>query len=437
LIENLTKFSGRQINQINTSKGIPEPLKCAYPEQKICLSTYSVLNYRKIQDIPTSMYSNYSNPFLMERSGAFHASSRSTGLSPGYSNSFEAFGPPVQSPEKMESMNPVNESYTSFTATPRESVEGLSPAPAIKNSFGNIQTTEKLPQLSPLKTAKAFTWWEKLAQKNNSPSPPKSAGYLDDTKSKPSFLERIISKNFDTIVESNNLDLNTRLDHQQSDRKENIIYKDGHELHELILNDSKSVGIDEDAIEDEFADRFTMESDSTGDYSKSDISTLADGRSQIFSRTSRRSSGLRSPTKELFAKKKNDSMARERVKKTSKIECFLCYESFQDNLSTKFMCKSSIELTYDCHIQIHKECLPLIETKPCPCAFNEEKVSQSFFRVFTSILKNYRTFLMKPASINESQEDSNITNQYFQKEQFIADFDNESKVNLIFKAAIC
>ena len=52
-----------------------------------------------------------------------------------------------------------------------------------------------------------------------------------------------------------------------------------------------------------------------------------------------------------------------------------------------------------CNIVVHKYCIPVIEGNPCTCIYNEKKIQGSFFKVFTSILKNYRSFIIVPPEL--------------------------------------
>jgi hypothetical protein len=83
-------------------------------------------------------------------------------------------------------------------------------------------------------------------------------------------------------------------------------------------------------------------------------------------------------------------------------------------------------LILDCHLTIHADCLEMSDFSPCTFLFSEERVSMSFFKVFTSLMRNYRAFF-KPNRVIDDQVDG-LQSYGFKPEEFIADFDSESRV---------
>ncbi|KAJ3178675.1 hypothetical protein HK101_010125 [Irineochytrium annulatum] len=123
-----------------------------------------------------------------------------------------------------------------------------------------------------------------------------------------------------------------------------------------------------------------------------------------------------------------------------KCECKLC--------TTKRRGLSNARLA--CGFSIHSKCLPLIECHPCINTFNDRKIQASFLKVFTSLLKNYRTCLVIPEPLKRAMEEDaarkgsevdlcltpSIANiqgmnlvleDWFKKEDFINGQDKESK----------
>jgi hypothetical protein len=417
----LEKYSGKNSIGYMNSRGVPESYKCAFPDNKLCLKSDSILNYRKVKDIPTAMYNNYKNAFLMEKSGS---TSRPASGKP-VDDSFESVNV-VRSPERV-----IGESIESFVGSPRESVVSAG------TSFTSSRLTDKQSQAlsqtssSNSEPKKALSWWEKM---NNKPHPaelPERSKIESGPKTKtPNFFERLLSKSPEKEVALNE-DLTTPVVSRKApsaiarlnSSDESVIYLDGHEYHELIRNEIKFADIEEEEGAEEFADRFTIGSESSGEITKSEVSTMTtDHRSQVFSRRSKLTSVLsdRLSNKPAFGRKKADTYARERVKKENKDECFLCNEPF--NLEPKkLMCKH-------CHIQIHHSCSKLSQDSPCTVSFNEEKIAFSFYKIFLSLLKDYRQYLKKPeVNANIPTYDDNLANQWFRKADFISEFDHDTK----------
>ena len=77
---------------------------------------------------------------------------------------------------------------------------------------------------------------------------------------------------------------------------------------------------------------------------------------------------------------------------------------------------------------IHSECIPLTGSLPCTFTFNDEKISMSFFKVFTSLMKNYRSFF-RPEEVAPDQDDGgDLASFGFKKDDFILDFESEIRV---------
>ena len=79
----------------------------------------------------------------------------------------------------------------------------------------------------------------------------------------------------------------------------------------------------------------------------------------------------------------------------------------------------------DCHLLIHEDCIPLTGCIPCSFTFNDEKISNSFFKVFTSLMKNYRTFFDPKTAAASDNEGEGLAALGFKKDEFILDFESE------------
>lgn len=74
---------------------------------------------------------------------------------------------------------------------------------------------------------------------------------------------------------------------------------------------------------------------------------------------------------------------------------------------------------------MHASCLELSDNSPCPLMFNEDRIRQAFFHVFTALLKNYKTCLIIPPN---GLEEFNSTSDVFSQEKFLLEFSIEAKV---------
>jgi hypothetical protein len=100
------------------------------------------------------------------------------------------------------------------------------------------------------------------------------------------------------------------------------------------------------------------------------------------------------------------------------------YDAAEDqNESTDLVncrfCKGYGELLLKCSIcslHVHGHCAEIVQGHPCKSIFNECKLQLAFFKVFTSLLKNYRFYLI-PDSVDE----------YFKKDEFIGMADKECR----------
>lgn len=68
---------------------------------------------------------------------------------------------------------------------------------------------------------------------------------------------------------------------------------------------------------------------------------------------------------------------------------------------------------------------------PCPKFFKEKKIQLTFFKIFTSLLKNYRSFLKKGATNNLEllyDDIQDVGDDWFDKSGFINSTEKDSKV---------
>ncbi|KAJ3226977.1 hypothetical protein HDU81_006988 [Chytriomyces hyalinus] len=135
---------------------------------------------------------------------------------------------------------------------------------------------------------------------------------------------------------------------------------------------------------------------------------------------------------------KGDSNA----KPEDNLTCRICLESLSSSEDiTALKCQF-------CKATIHTSCLPLVEGSPCVTFFNEKKIQYSFFKVFTSLLKNYRAFLVVPEKLKQAKlEEAEkggaapgmsativgldlVPDDWFKKAEFLASVDRESRAYL-------
>ncbi|KAJ3330361.1 hypothetical protein HDU76_005873 [Blyttiomyces sp. JEL0837] len=141
----------------------------------------------------------------------------------------------------------------------------------------------------------------------------------------------------------------------------------------------------------------------------------------------------------------SNMMKGDLVPKPDENSCRLCCDKLREE-------QDSVVLKCEyCNWTIHYNCLPMVDGSPCSSFFNEKKIQGSFFKVFTSIMKNYRTFLVVPdqvkraaaantASASDSQHSltaaENVTttqgmdlilDDWFKKDDFLASLDRDAK----------
>ena len=82
-----------------------------------------------------------------------------------------------------------------------------------------------------------------------------------------------------------------------------------------------------------------------------------------------------------------------------------------------------------CKGVIHSSCSVLVDCLPCTQLFKEKKLQTAFLKFFTSILQNYRPYLI-PASLEALNQDQGFT-EFFRKADFVAASDKETKPFLL------
>ncbi|RKO95326.1 hypothetical protein CAUPRSCDRAFT_12968 [Caulochytrium protostelioides] len=60
---------------------------------------------------------------------------------------------------------------------------------------------------------------------------------------------------------------------------------------------------------------------------------------------------------------------------------------------------------------MHSECVPLLDQCPCSALFDEGKIQQSFLKVFTALLKNYRQYLSVPEVYRHALREKELRNE--------------------------
>lgn len=92
-----------------------------------------------------------------------------------------------------------------------------------------------------------------------------------------------------------------------------------------------------------------------------------------------------------------------------------------------------------CSIMIHDECLNDVVYPCIPACFDEPKVLEAFLRVFSSLLRNYRSFLINndnttTSRANDDNEFETIEdiNELFRKDLFLKTLDKDEKVINLF-----
>ncbi|KAJ8331147.1 hypothetical protein QVD99_005806 [Batrachochytrium dendrobatidis] len=228
-----------------------------------------------------------------------------------------------------------------------------------------------------------------------------------------------------------------------------------HEVETVSHNASKFEDVEE------LADRFGLDSQSSDDYTRSEVSMDTRNNAGRFTLGGRRMGGgstagstiattpsyMNFDTRDRRHSSINSALMlsrRETVRTNEVPVCRMCRKNLDIKLHKVFMCEC-------CHIQIHSGCIALTDAHPCGIVFSEEKIRYDFFRMFTSLLKTYRNHLgglfksgsgmsrikmalngsNRNAKQGPDQTDINPLElngeDWFHKQEFLSDFDTETR----------
>ncbi|KAJ3367898.1 hypothetical protein HDU91_000999 [Kappamyces sp. JEL0680] len=245
LVQHLEKHSGQTHHAIK--RGVPETMKAAFPLGRLQLSTAeSCIGARKIQDIPQSMYTTYSNAFLLEKASGIkrganlsspsndhvhhsgnlgsafglassHASVSSAQATSASSTTSASFRVPPPLPPPLKGASDslavvdegvIRESIGSFgNPTPRHSVprspydssivSDRSATPDIMVAMHQAiidgpPESQPAPSSEPSKSAAKIPWWQKMTTSSSFVPAPKDEGLADKPKSPRSFFDKLL-----------------------------------------------------------------------------------------------------------------------------------------------------------------------------------------------------------------------------------------------------
>jgi hypothetical protein len=433
LLAHLERYSGQSHHAIK--RGVPESMKYCFPNGRLQLSsTKSAINTRRIQDIPTSMYSTYSNAFLAEKANGgkkftskpsslvTHSSDvRSSTSSTNFSTTSMSA---VSGPSFRTASNPsprsvlkisdslaavdeslIRESLGSFGPTPRHSIPAQRFADNLTNDLNimpesDINVSDNLmlemhqalidgthhdDQTGPstlFKSPKNPNWWQKMTSSATTSTPKFNTEIKNSGQNKSlSFFDKLLGVHVSqsvSIIPSSQLAINTSLNESPEMESPPAIsitndpmgqspnlatIKEGHVFHELCLTDKSeeaNIELDEEPAdgEDEFADRFTPDSNSSDDVSRSDIS-IATAGTQMFTTKSQRVAGQsRTTGKGAIKKKPVDSptmLRTEKVKCVDTHQCWLCNEELNARKHSILMCQCTL-LNPNCRLPYPNPC---------------------------------------------------------------------------------
>ena len=340
LVTSLEKYSGSPLqSKVEIPRAtLPLYMQSAFPKEKLSLtSTDSVLEYRKIRDIPRIVYDTFRNSFLGEKAGKVVTRSSASNSSNmhGISQSFESISKPVpQPPRPMEPVPLKSQPATiinlnsdldlgrdSFMASTMPSQADLKKDPevaAVKAEEPTNITVTTTPTIAPRIFQRTPSFFERLLNMAPNPQPPPPP---------------VILQSADSSIDS---ELSDQLGEYVKETFEKIIHQDGHELHQLLCHLGSQANIDNEESED-YVDRFTTVSFDSDDVTKSDSGTQTDSKSVVSTRSQRGSRP--SKTWEVFGRKKTENPKIEKIRKTCKPECGLCFTHFDFRVDDAFMCK--------------------------------------------------------------------------------------------------
>lgn len=110
-----------------------------------------------------------------------------------------------------------------------------------------------------------------------------------------------------------------------------------------------------------------------------------------------------------------------------------------------------------CNLKIHPACIPITDAHPCPTSFSPHRIQLAFLKLFTSLLRDYRSYLatpddlqrigaIAPSPLSESKRSGSLGSlreldmdalegvEWFRKEEFLSNVEKDAK---IFMAKFC
>ena len=336
----------------------------------------------------------------------------------------------------------------------------------VSNEQVNVVSEETSTKIKTSQTSLAS---QLSLEQRSAPQPQTNS---NQTTPKTSSLQRTpsadVSKTDKTELNSGNAESVQEASVNRQD--ELVIMKDGHIFHELIpVPEMKDVAVrtdqiayidgerspdhnDDLTIEEElrqvYADRFGNESQSSDDISKSDLSVDLRSHSGKTATNSRRYAPSASASnaeindkRGIYQQRQSSGMAskRETLGKFEIPICRMCREPLEVPDKKILMCEL-------CHINIHSDCISSVEIHPCEVVYSDDKIRQSFLKVFTSLLKTYRNYIKhanqpdqnskspKRHSIHvitdtaTSMDFSTELDTWFRRTEFLQEFDTETKL---------
>ena len=352
LVIGLEKYSGTPlVSKPELSRAsVPTHMISAFPKDKLCLtSTESILDYRKIRDIPKIVYETFRNSFLGEKSGKMvsrgSATTNASDNMHGISQSFDNIAARTNSTKSRQSVVPTRPPPAPPTIITLNSDSDIG-----RDSFLVVSRTSETKEgdiknsSSPLPSMTASAVPSAMTSAATSPVHP---GRL--MQRTPSFFERLFASSSAALqpqpITQSVLEVSSQaedselLEEYVKETFEKVIHQDGHELHQLLCHLGSSNNID-NVDQDDYVDRFTTYSYDSEDVSKSESGTAQNDSKSVLSTRSQRGQKT-SKTWEVFGRKKAENPKIEKIRKTCKPECALCCAIFDFRVDDAFMCKST------------------------------------------------------------------------------------------------
>ncbi|KAI9002654.1 hypothetical protein BC832DRAFT_102496 [Gaertneriomyces semiglobifer] len=102
------------------------------------------------------------------------------------------------------------------------------------------------------------------------------------------------------------------------------------------------------------------------------------------------------------------------------VQCDFCREDLVEDGDTMVLCCE------ECAIMIHPSCVDTADIAPCSARYSDARVQTAFLKLFVSLFRNYRQYLL-PLADGHEDPNGDVQDNWFRFEDFMDSLDKESK----------